>query len=266
MSGSFTGFSEEYIKNLTNKESEHSTRKSPTGTKIVFQGKRSSVGRLQKSKRPLSMNNRILDEKFKNNIETIPEDAKLTKDDDEEKSSSNNNDNKVQEPAPCDATRECENTVRQEEMPERKIDITQIQQRQKLIEEQNRKRKEILAKALAVRTQQTREEAQKLNEIREEFKKLDVLLSGDVNILRKEIENASFEYMEAEIEKEFLEAKLILHQKSERKEMLTEHLCTVIEKNEERKAEKLNELMIKLNLRETTNDTLKKSNEIEVES
>jgi hypothetical protein len=30
--------------------------------------------------------------------------------------------------------------------------------------------------------------------------------------------------------------------------MLTEHLCTIIEKNEERKAEKLNELLNKLQL------------------
>lgn len=40
----------------------------------------------------------------------------------------------------------------------------------------------------------------------------------------------------------------MLHQKLEKKEMLTEHLCTIIEKNEERKAEKLNQLLFKLNL------------------
>lgn len=50
------------------------------------------------------------------------------------------------------------------------------------------------------------------------------------------------------IEKEFLDMKLILHQKQEKKEMLTEHLCAIIEKNEERKAEKLNELLQKLQL------------------
>lgn len=50
------------------------------------------------------------------------------------------------------------------------------------------------------------------------------------------------------IEKEFLDVKLLLHQKLERKEMLTEHLCAIIEKNEERKAVKLTELLNKLQL------------------
>lgn len=49
------------------------------------------------------------------------------------------------------------------------------------------------------------------------------------------------------VEREFLDAKVLLHQKLEKKELLTEHLCTIIEKNEERKAEKLTELLIKLN-------------------
>lgn len=52
------------------------------------------------------------------------------------------------------------------------------------------------------------------------------------------------------IEKEFLDAKMTLHQKLEKKEMLTEHLCAIIEKNEERKAEKLNELMTRLSVSE----------------
>lgn len=50
------------------------------------------------------------------------------------------------------------------------------------------------------------------------------------------------------MEKEFLDAKISLHQKLEKKEMLTEHLCAVIEKNEERKADKLNELMARLTI------------------
>lgn len=48
------------------------------------------------------------------------------------------------------------------------------------------------------------------------------------------------------MEKEFLDAKLALQQKIERKEMLTEHLCTVIEKNEERKGKQLEELLQKV--------------------
>ena len=49
-------------------------------------------------------------------------------------------------------------------------------------------------------------------------------------------------------EKEFVEAKLSLHNSTERKEMLTEHLCVIINQTEERKANKLKELMQQLNI------------------
>lgn len=130
-------------------------------------------------------------------------------------------------------------------------DLEEFQARQKVIEEQNKRRKELLTKALEDRTKQTREEAERLKEIQNEFKKLDAILSNDVKILRHQIELASLDYMEAQkryqkIEREFLDAKLNLHQKLDRKEMLTEHLCTIIEENEERKAKKLTELLNKL--------------------
>ena len=50
-------------------------------------------------------------------------------------------------------------------------------------------------------------------------------------------------------EKEFVEAKLCLHKKQERKELLTEHLAAIIEDCEVRKARKLNELMSQLELK-----------------
>lgn len=77
-------------------------------------------------------------------------------------------------------------------------DLDEFEARQKLIEEQNRKRKELLSKALADRTKRTQEEAQRLNEIQGEFKKLDDVLCADVKILRKQIELASIEYMESQ--------------------------------------------------------------------
>lgn len=49
-------------------------------------------------------------------------------------------------------------------------------------------------------------------------------------------------------EQEFLDAKLLLFERLERKKLLTEHLCTIIEQNEMRKARKLSELMDKLQL------------------
>lgn len=53
-------------------------------------------------------------------------------------------------------------------------------------------------------------------------------------------------------EKEFLDAKLLLYTKLERKELLTHHLCTIIEQNEMRKAQKLSELMEKLQMPEVS--------------
>ncbi|XP_071443689.1 RAB6-interacting golgin [Hetaerina americana] len=132
-------------------------------------------------------------------------------------------------------------------------DLTEFHFRQKMMEEQNRKKKELLAQALAERKKRTYEEANRLHKINEELQKLDNLLSNDVSILRDQIEAASLEYTVAQkrfdrAEKEYLDAKLILTGKLERKELLTAHLCTIIEQNELRKAQKLSELMEKLQI------------------
>lgn len=49
-------------------------------------------------------------------------------------------------------------------------------------------------------------------------------------------------------ESEYVTAKLDLHRKTEVKEQLTEHLYAIIQQNELRKAEKLQELMLQLQL------------------
>lgn len=49
-------------------------------------------------------------------------------------------------------------------------------------------------------------------------------------------------------EAEYVVAKLDLHRKTEVKEQLTEHLCAIIQQNELRKAEKLEELIQQLEL------------------
>ncbi|XP_054275615.1 RAB6-interacting golgin [Macrosteles quadrilineatus] len=135
----------------------------------------------------------------------------------------------------------------------READLEDFEKRQKMIQEQNRRRKECLRKALEDRTKKTHEEARRLGEIEEELKKLDVQLSNDVSILRNQIEVASLDFMEAQkrfdrAEREYLDAKLALFTKRERKELLTGHLCTIIEQNELRKAKKLSDLMDKLQL------------------
>lgn len=55
------------------------------------------------------------------------------------------------------------------------------------------------------------------------------------------------------IEQLFLKAKVDLHQACEKKELLTEHLCTIIAHNEDRKAKRLTELMDKVGLTDTNN-------------
>lgn len=78
------------------------------------------------------------------------------------------------------------------------VDMETFQARQKLMEERNRQRKELLAKVLEDKAKQTAEEAQRLNDIQREFKKLDNELSNDVNILRRQIDVACLEYMETQ--------------------------------------------------------------------
>lgn len=109
------------------------------------------------------------------------------------------------------------------------------------------------------RKKQTTEEAKRLQHIQEELQKLDILLSNDVGILRNKIEEASLDFVEAQkrykkAEKEFLDAKQSLLGKSEKKELLTKLLCTIIEQNEMRKAQKLSELMEKLKINENGGD------------
>jgi hypothetical protein len=99
------------------------------------------------------------------------------------------------------------------------MNLDEFEKRQKLIEEQNRLKKEMLGKAFALRyvirlfsfffifmlkiavfyrKMKTQAEAQKLGQIQDELSKLDASLSNDVCILRSHIEIASSELSEAE--------------------------------------------------------------------
>ena len=49
-------------------------------------------------------------------------------------------------------------------------------------------------------------------------------------------------------EAEFVKSKVNLHKKTITKDELTEHLCSIIQESEERKAKKLAELMVKLEI------------------
>ena len=131
--------------------------------------------------------------------------------------------------------------------------IQDFELQRKLMEEQNKMKRNLLQDAISKHTEKTQAEAKKLNEIRQALATLDSELSNDVGILRKQIETATLHFNTIErnysaIEKSFLKAKQDLYQAHEKKEMLTEHLYTIIAHNEDRKAKKLSELMEKVGL------------------
>lgn len=128
-----------------------------------------------------------------------------------------------------------------------------MQEKQKQIEQENKRKKAALQETIKKRYQKTQAEAQVLSLVQKELSHLDSLLSADVAILRDKIEESSRDYLSAQrryekAEKEFVEAKMDLHRKTERKDLLTEHLYTIIRENELRKAKKLEELMAKLDV------------------
>ncbi|XP_056620440.1 RAB6-interacting golgin [Triplophysa dalaica] len=145
--------------------------------------------------------------------------------------------------------------------------LQQLQWEQRAMEEKNKKRKALLTKCIAEKSKQTQAEAVKLKKIQRELQALDDSVSSDIGILRKLIEQSSMDYSLAwkrfeKAEVEYVAAKMDLHKKTEAKEQLTEHLCAIIQQNELRKACKLEELMLKLelnaeevpNLEETTQE------------
>ncbi|XP_005105467.2 RAB6-interacting golgin [Aplysia californica] len=134
--------------------------------------------------------------------------------------------------------------------------VHKFQQQQKMIEEANKHKRALLAKAIEDRRKKAKAEADKLMKVQQELSHLDSLLTADVSIIRDKIEVASLEYMDAQkryekAEKEFVSAKMDLFEKGDTKEQLTEHLYTIIHQNEVRKAKKLVELMEKLTMEVT---------------
>ncbi|KAL2089473.1 hypothetical protein ACEWY4_014161 [Coilia grayii] len=134
-----------------------------------------------------------------------------------------------------------------------KTRLEKLQEEQRVMEERNKQKKALLTKTIAEKSKQTQAEAVKLKRIQRELQVLDDSVSSDINILRKLIEQASLDYSIAwkrfeRAEAEYVSAKLSLHQRTEAKEQLTEHLCAIIQQNELRKAAKLEELMQQLEL------------------
>lgn len=144
-------------------------------------------------------------------------------------------------------------TNQQQLSPFKGISLKDFESNRQLKEEQNKQKKELLYKAIEMHTEKTAAEVKKIEEIKIELSKLDEDLAADVAILRKQIDLACIQYSNIQkhynkIESTFLRAKMDLHNASEKKELLTEHLCTVITHNEDRKAKKLTELMDKVGI------------------
>uniref|UniRef100_A0A8B9QSD9 RAB6-interacting golgin n=1 Tax=Anas platyrhynchos TaxID=8839 RepID=A0A8B9QSD9_ANAPL len=152
-------------------------------------------------------------------------------------------------PPPCPSVEDQNQCDRREQQEKSRWEI--LQQEQRLIEEKNKRKKALLAKAIAERSKRTQAETVKLKRIQKELQALDDMVSADIGILRNRIDQASLDYSYArkryeKAESEYVAAKLDLQHKTEIKEHLTEHLCTIIQQNELRKARKLEELMQQL--------------------
>ncbi|CAH0694313.1 unnamed protein product [Spodoptera exigua] len=218
---------------------------------------------------PSTPSNETTEALNKNNKENVNNNDNIKTENNKEiniESSVNNNNNKISKMATEDAevlsnrkpsmdaapdiVRGVEN-YSEDELENHKMKLHELQLRQKLMEEQNKRRKEMLAKALADRTKQTTEEVMRLEKIKKELQVLDSQFSQDVSVLRQKIDQACLSYADAEkhylkVEKEFLQAKIHLQKEKEKKELLTEHLCALITHNETRKAQKLETLMLEL--------------------
>ncbi|XP_045495698.1 RAB6-interacting golgin [Colias croceus] len=277
MSSTFAGFSEEDLQRIKSGETE----KNSDHQSIETVRRIEKIGSIQKRapKKPLSLQKQVSDdiintdlfEKCRLSLTTqsppLPSQEiielngyNMTTDQNEKACEKSNETGDNTNVAP-DVIR-CVDNYTEDELVVHKVKLEELQLRQKLMEEQNKKRKEMLAKALADRTKQTEEEVQKLEKIKKELQVLDGQFSQDVAVLRKKIDQACISYSEAEknylkIEKEFLQAKIQLQKEKEKKELLTEHLCALITHNETRKAQKLETLMLEL-----ANDKNKELNEM----
>ncbi|XP_028386870.1 RAB6-interacting golgin isoform X1 [Phyllostomus discolor] len=173
----------------------------------------------------------------------------------------------------CDGHRSAEVLPSDSKSEKKKVELQEksrweiLQQEQRLMEEKNKRKKALLAKAIAERSKRTQAETLKLKRVQKELQALDDMVSADIGILRNRIDQASLDYSNARkrfdrVEAEYVTAKLDLQRKTDIKEQLTEHLCTIIQQNELRKAKKLEELMQQLDV-QADEETLELDAEVE---
>lgn len=236
MSG-WSGFTDRELERLKS-ENEMSVQ---TGTKT------SNIGKTQRKK--------VREKKLQNAPKPAKENAEVVKKEDpsnEIQSSKSVGEVNVEE---CDGnTKKVLDVI---ELSDEKVaelemsSLEQLQIKQKLIEDQNKKKQELIKQALHQKFKQTQNESVKLKDIQKQLNHLDQTLQTDVEVLRNKIDESCLLFSQAQkryekAESEYVAAKLDFFEKKEQKESLTEHLYSIIQANEIRKAKKLEELMIKL--------------------
>uniref|UniRef100_A0A1A9VYT5 RAB6-interacting golgin n=1 Tax=Glossina austeni TaxID=7395 RepID=A0A1A9VYT5_GLOAU len=114
----------------------------------------------------------------------------------------------------------------------------------KMVEVENRQKKELLRKTTGHNSKSNSLEAHRIKEIKKQVIKLNDDFATDVAVLRKKVDRVCiyFNIVEQEYiktEKKFVKCKLDLREAAEKQEILAEQLGAVITRNENRKVEKL---------------------------
>ncbi|XP_077132338.1 RAB6-interacting golgin isoform X2 [Ranitomeya variabilis] len=232
------------------------------------QGKKVPVQRLAKQdKVPVAQQDHSSSIKQNTTTENLPGSTQVTKPLEETPKQPVVDNKEVTSESPSMRAKEDEELSKKDVELREKTRLEQLQLEQRLMEEKNKRKKALLAKAIAERSKRTQAEAVKLNKIQKQLQALDEMVSTDIGILRNRIEQACIEFSQAKkrydkAESEYVSAKLDFYKKTQIKEQLTEHLCTIIQQNELRKAKKLEELMQQL---EVEADEERLDLEIEVE-
>lgn len=142
-------------------------------------------------------------------------------------------------------------SVKPAQAQEFEIDVNSVEAQKKA----NLKKTNILRKKLAEKNEILSKEKKVLTEVKREMSKMDAVMAKDVEVLRKQLESLSVQLSSCQTryqqkEKEFEEAKKQYESVKEKKNKMTEHLIRILNENEKRKSEKLNRLMVKMDLKE----------------
>ena len=126
------------------------------------------------------------------------------------------------------------------------------------------KKEKLVQSALQHRFKKMEAEEMKLRQIRSTLKSLSVDTGKEIHVLRGKIEYTESMLAKAEgtlryKEKEVIELKENVVKLREKKNLLTEHLSTIIYESEKKKQEKLKELMVALDLGDVTQEEAEKA-------